>query len=250
MVGLLFLYQPAFALPNLQLDIVDGSYDTVTETTVATTDPFTLVALLQDAAMLGDDFYLSMAVIPSQLQSTPGPELGQFSFTVDTTTTTVNVTSDMTYGTPPIEIYSGNPDGDLSPHGIFDTYFYEYGFNFDGNNTVDAYNTADSNDPDANGEILYSFEASVDTQLLEDGYEIHFDLYNKTANDKRSIVIDGFTYYDLDPTEFAPFSHDAESGDGDGGGGGGGDLPVPEPGTLVLLGCGLLSLAGVARRKS
>ena len=44
-----------------------------------------------------------------------------------------------------------------------------------------------------------------------------------------------------------PGSHDLTWKD-DNGGGGGGD-PVPEPGTLALLGCGLLGMAGVARKK-
>ncbi len=34
-----------------------------------------------------------------------------------------------------------------------------------------------------------------------------------------------------------------------GGGGGGGPTPVPEPSTLLLLGCGIIGMAGLARKK-
>ncbi len=34
-----------------------------------------------------------------------------------------------------------------------------------------------------------------------------------------------------------------------GGGGGGGPVPVPEPSTLLLLGCGIIGMAGLARKK-
>ncbi len=58
----------ALAVPYLQLDIVDGVYDPVTETTIATTNPFTLQALIDPLSsqyVEGADYYLSIAVFPA-----------------------------------------------------------------------------------------------------------------------------------------------------------------------------------------
>ena len=128
----------AYAEPTLQLDILDGVYDTNTETIVATSDQFTLYALLlpdQDT-LLGDTFYISAALVPQTSTST---DLGSFTFNG----TTIDVTADMVYGVPPLEANLAFDANDLSKHGIFPTYFAEFEFTFDPNNTATAYNTQD-----------------------------------------------------------------------------------------------------------
>jgi hypothetical protein len=74
---------------------------------------------------------------------------------------------------------------------------------------------------------MYYKVFDVDVSGLKPGYLIHFDLYNTK-------VVEGG---DIDVSEFAPFSHDAES-----------RSRVPEPSTLLLLGGGLLSLAVFGKR--
>src|SRR5437773_1816853 len=61
---------------------------------------------------------------------------------------------------------------------------------------------------------------NVDTSLVQSGYQIHFDLYDEKAR----------AGGDIDVDDFAPFSHDAQSG---------GIVPVPEPATLALLAAGV-----------
>ncbi|HBG45513.1 MAG TPA: hypothetical protein DDW94_00825 [Deltaproteobacteria bacterium] len=203
----------AYAEPTLQLDILDGVYDTNTETIVATSDQFTLYALLlpdQDT-LLGDTFYISAALVPQTSTST---DLGSFTFNG----TTIDVTADMVYGVPPLEANLAFDANDLSKHGIFPTYFAEFEFTFDPNNTATAYNTQDDAGegptPDPNG-TMYFEDFLVDVSNLDGDYTIHFDLYTKDG-------VEG----DIDRDEFAPFSHDAESG----------PRQVPEPSTLLLLG--------------
>ena len=138
----------------------------------------------------------------------------------------------MVYGAPPLEVASNLWDpNDLAKHGIFETYFYEIGFNFDENSIVSAYNTVDGKPVKGH---LYQAAFEINTANLAAGYSIHFDLYNTVVKTWESID-------DFDIKKFAPFSHDAQSG--------GGPAPVPEPATILLLSSGLFGFAGYMRRK-
>ena len=219
-----------FACPTLQLDIEGGTYDLTTQTIIGD-DSFTLYAyLIPDGSnTLSDEYYISAALVP---MVTTESELGSFDFDGDT----VNVTEDMVYGVPPLETIIASDPKDLPTHGIYETYFWEYEFQFDEDNEIAEYDTqdrAESGDSiPASGDGMYYVAFTIDTSLLDTDYVIHFDLYNT------KVKCSG----DIDVTQFAPFSHDAES-----------SHPVPEPKTFILLGIGLLGLGiyGLyGRRKS
>ncbi len=213
----------AHAIPNLQLDISGGSYDLTSETIVASSNPFKLYAyLIPDRKnTLTDSYYISAGVIPKI--GPIGANLGSFSINGQT----IDVTSDMVYGVPPLEnivSLQGWDKGDLPRHGIYETYFAEFEFQFNSSSQISPYNTQDRAKSDgsipATGSGMYYVEFTIDTSLLTAGYNIHFDLYNT------ALKCGG----DIDITQFAPFSHDAQSN----------GHKVPEPGTFLLLGGGLL----------
>lgn len=237
----IFLAAPsrALAYPILQLDILGGHYDAATQTIVSDGPTFTLVAILTPKAgvplstYMNDTFYISAAVSP---QIGPADEpLGSFFWN----TTNYLVTEDMTYGTPPLELFGAATDpGDLAGHGVYPTFFREFDFKFNTLNKTVSYNSQD--DPGglqpttATTNISYFQTFNVTTSLIGDN-TLHFDLYNSYISGCKK---NGSCSLDEDVALFAPFSHDAQSSQN-----------VPEPGVLMALFAGLSITGAVVRRR-
>lgn len=243
-VSVLGLASRGLAVPQLQLDIVGGTYDEDTETIVAPAgEVIELIALFtpngnptqaEIETMLEGMFYLSSALIGV------GDQAGDFgSFSVDGET--VNATGDMLFGVPPVESTGGDQghdSRDLSQHGIFEAYFYELAFQFDSANTAVSYNSQDMPGglvPSANGETFFQ-TFTIDTSNLAAGAQLHFDLYTTDLLGPVLLAQPTNNNDDVDRVLFAPFSHDAETN------------RVPGPATLWLLASGFLGI-GLARRR-
>ena len=237
----------ASAFPGLQLTILGGTYvGGGDDTTYAGSTDFDLAALLKPSQSnsVTDTYYISIAVVPKTMP--PGGNFG--SFTINGTT--VNVTSGMVYGVPPLEAMLDKDPGDLAQHGIFETYFYQYGFSFNPNLTTaafDAQTTTPSSisdtdcNPNVGNNCLYYALFDIDTSGLTGGVALHFDLYNtKMASDT-----------DIDINKFAPFSHDAQSTSTSSSGlASSSNVPTPGTSSLALLGLGLVAGSLVLRRKA
>jgi len=246
----------ASALPFLQLDFNGGLYvGGSDETTYCVADDCELFALLTPAdqkpnqsaadygayieAIFSDTYYISIALVPKTETSA---DLGSF----DVNSKTVSVTSDMIYGTPPVESFLATTDpNDLSSHGIFETFFYELAFNFDAANTLTPYNAQDDAtvDPGDQTSGIGGYYASfgLDTTKLDPSVSLHFDLYNSAVFDLKG-SIDANEIIGID--DFAPFSKDAQITASPL------DPPpaVPEPSILASFGLSLFGL-GLLRRR-
>lgn len=241
MTALVAASMNAHAIPDLQLTILNGFYDHNTQTTIAPsgTNIFTLYALLSEKYSTDPNggfggYWISAALYP--IQPNNHASLGSFKFDNQT----INVTSDMVWGTPTYA--KNNGPGDLPDHGIYPTWYKEFQFNFNPANVITEFDVQAStpNTPlvansslncGQNGvKCMYFAAFQVDVSNLNSGYAIHFDLYDKTK-----------------AGDFAPFSHDAQSATSRNGGGPGGE--IPEPAGVALLGIGALALAWSRRRK-
>lgn len=228
----------AHAIRTLQLDILGGSYNTGTQTIIggSTGTLFAygcLTGNCDGALDLSQTYYIAAAVLPND-GITDMTDFGSFSFggvTYDASNTV--------FGAPPLE--SGFETqlfeaGDLAKHDVYDTVFAEIAFEFDSlvDGVADATRSSvdtqfnPGTDPLANpGGNLAFVGFDYDATGLLDGFYLHFDLYAaalKTCLSENGGCITG----DVDITDFAAFSHDAETS-------------LPEPGSSGFL---LIGLAG------
>ena len=207
-----------FAYPYLQLDAEPAVYDPISESILTTVPQFTLYALVNSEAPdadLTDTFYISAALVPSIPEADPDekPDLGSFYFDG----IEYDVVGSMAYGTPPLEEHLSD---ELPPHGVYETYFYEFDFPLDPTNTAFLYDSMvdpggleGGLDTDPAGTLIYE-DFSVDVSNLATGYDLTFDFYTLDS--------DGIA-------KFAPFSHNVVT-------------PVPASVILGMLGLGVVGL--------
>jgi hypothetical protein len=205
------------------------------------TQPFTLNAYANATKDDGGNGDYAWATEPdldryAYLVAATVPDLGDIGDLFDLTISNATpVTSG--YGRPPVE----DPNS-LSSHGIFDTYFEIYEFQFD-SGIVDISDTKPGEAGTGKG---YKEAFSISWSDLTAGGDVegvHFDLF----------TVDSGRYEAGGPTNknlveaFAPYSHDAQStrpptGD---------DPPavIPEPSILALFGISMFGLGLLRRRQ-
>lgn len=221
------LASPAGAVPALQFFIEDATYDSVSETwVVATSGAFTLW-VIADVEKKGaiEGVTLSAAVSTSEIS---GGSISLTSTTADPSLITDPSIPDPPTGTSNFPSADGaipvRGDGTALPtHGIYGsgTSFFEW--------NLGDFTLTDS----PVGDFIDSFPSTFPTNGQINAYDVsvsgfslvHFDAYNH---------IFGATNHGH--FKFVPFSHDAEA-------------RVPEPGTLLLVGSGLMALGLFARRR-
>jgi len=259
LAGLLMTSLSAFAIPTLQLDIDGGTYDPVTQTIIKSGSSFDVYAygIQPNGANATDiktiQYYLSAALTgPSGSVPEGVLSLGSFTYNLGSGAVTVNVTSGMVFGTPPLDTFlQAFDNGDLSKHGIFPTYFTQIDLpKFDTILQTAPYDTSGISAGHSivpSGTGMFYQKVNFDLTNLATGYDLHWDLYSAAvvtcANNPNCNPTD------VDVNDFAPFSHDAESTTDNNPPPPPPPDPIPEPATVWLLGLGLLVLASYKRRQ-
>jgi hypothetical protein len=224
-----FVATPVAALPALQLGAGSGSwtYNVVTQTWETSDNPLNLLAFANATEADGGNgdyawsttggsqiAYLVVSAVP-KISTTEPPSL--FDITIDNDGGTLSLYTSGN-GAPPL-----SDPNDLAPHGIFDTYFEIYEFNFDGGLTG-IYNTQTGLDPATGFEERFDITInSLDSSVSA----LHFDLFTIVGTGQLGATDQVFTN--------APFSHDAQT--------------IPEPAAALLLFVGVAGLIAARGRR-
>jgi len=192
----------AAAVPVLQLDIIGGTYDPITETAVSTENPASIVALGTPGSnwsapdILAETFYLSVALYDGEGGVTAEEATGLALQVNDVSYSA----SDLFYGVPP-SMATQPPL--LGRQDVFPTSYFEIPFMFDTATQTATYDMADATGAVAlyeggTGSFYRVFDVSYSG--VAQGINLHFDLFSVDYLDAGEIV----------RGIFAPFSHDAE----------------------------------------
>lgn len=216
----------ALAIPTLQLYIEGATYNLGTETWVTTSPSFKLWVL----GDVGHDGSISDVRLSYAYDSS---ESGFVTFTP----TTASSLTDPSIPSAPSSLASGSSgtpimgDGNpLPPHSPYGSgvswVSYQLGDFTLTDSPIGDYTSGECPD----GSCSYPDSGQINAYTVDvTGYSwVHFDAFDHIIVGKNNAQY-----------RFAPFSHDAE----------GGGSPIPEPGTLSLLGLGLLGVLGFRKRK-
>jgi len=197
------------AVPTLQLFVAGGTYDNSTETWVANSNSFDLYVIGANEVL--HNVMVNMALNIPEATNPNG------SANIDVNGHAYN---SWTYGTPDL----------LPPHDIFPAWYTE----FNSGNYGYVGRVGDTNDE------LHPYDPSQG-YLSHGGAWGQYRRFHITLTGIDYTHFDGFLYTQdhrcHTRIQFAPFSHDAESG----------GSAVPEPGTLALFGLGSLGM-GLVRK--
>jgi len=219
------LASPAVGIPSLQLGPGSGNwtYDTSTETWVTPDNPLNLLATANESGSGGYAWDPSgsadqMAYLVISADSSAMADV--FDVTVWNDGITLS-SVESGVGQPP----ASDPNS-LAPHGIFDTWYEIYEFDFDGIATTIS-DTQPGSTGTGSGFVEY-FDITINS--ISQG-ELHFDLFTMEG--------DGLLANNTNVNAFAPFSHD----------GGGTTTVIPEPSAFLVFSTGFVLVGMWTRRR-